>query len=422
MLEDGTVIVAGAGQAGAWAAASMRTAGFAGRIVLVGDEPHRPYERPPLSKELLRGEDPDPSIHPADAFDAQNLELRIGHRVEAISLDEHTVTLTGPDTAEPEVLAYDRLILTTGGRPRPAPFPGGGLPGVLTLRTIEDARVLAQQLRTGAPVAVVGGGWIGLEVAAAARGHGCPTTVLEFASRLCPRTVPPVISAYLLRLHESHGVDVRLGAQVSAIVPSCSTVTGCAAGPADGHPGLVVQCADGTEIPAATVVVGVGLIPNDEVAAEAGIVCDNGIVVDAACRTSDPAVFAAGDVTVSPNPYSGVPVRLESWQNAQEQGAAAGRSALGIDTEHAILPWFWSDQYQATVQIYGLPQEHHVMTLRGDPEGEDFTVLYTEGDRLKAAMGPGNAREIKLCRRIIDRQIPIDVSALADPSVALPRR
>lgn len=408
-LAQGTIVVLGAGQAGGWAAATLRKEGFTGSVVLVGDEPHRPYERPPLSKGMLTGTSTvtDAAIHPEDTFVGQGLQFRPNVRATGIDLAERVVHL---DSGED--LRYDRLILTMGGRARPLGLPGADLPGVLTLRTAQDAQQIASRLRDGTPLVVIGGGWIGLEVAAAAVGHGCPVTVVEVGGRLCQRTVPPVISDYLLRLHTSQGVDVRLDATVSEIA---------VAEQADGA-GLTVTLGDGTVLPTATVVVGVGLIPNDELAAEAGIACDRGVLVDGGCATSDPAVFAAGDVTVSPNPYAARPVRLESWQNAQEQGMTAARAALGHDVRHEILPWFWSDQYETRLQIYGIPAEDHQQIVRGDSDGEDFIVLFLAGDTVAAAMGPGRARELRLCKKLIEQQIRVDPATVADPDQPLPRK
>lgn len=405
LLTEGTVIVLGAGQAGGWAAAGLRSAGFTGRVVLIGDEAHRPYERPPLSKAVLAGEADAEScvIHPIETFEQLDLDFRPMVKGTKLDLAARTLDL---DTGER--LSYDRLILATGGRARPLPVPGADLPSVLSLRTVEDAAALGDRLRTGEPVVVIGGGWIGLEVAAVARGYGCEVTVVESADRLCVRTVPPELSDYLERLHTGHGVKVRLGDGVTAIE---------SAGDA-----LQVQLMDGTSLPARTVVVGVGLVPNDDLAATAGLNCDGGVVVDDRCRTSDPYVFAAGDVTVSPSRWAPAPRRLESWQNAQEQGLTAAKAALGLDVQHDILPWFWSDQYDVRLQIYGIPQIHHTMLLRGDPADEEFLVLFLDGDRMVSAMGPGAARDLRLCRRLIERGTPVDAAQLIDPAVPLPKR
>lgn len=400
-----TVIVLGAGQAGAWAAASLRKEGFAGRVVMIGEEAHRPYERPPLSKAVLKGESTveDCAIHPLDAFERQELDFRPAARASAIDLANRRVALDSG-----EQLDYDRLIITTGGRARTLPVPGGELPGVLVLRTLEDATALGHRLRTQHPVVVVGGGWIGLEAAAVAAGYGCPVTVVEVADRLCVRTVPAVISDYLHGLHSRHGVAVRLGVGVTAV--------------AEGPGGLVLTLDDGSTLEAGTVIVGVGLIPNDDLAVAAGLKTDRGIVVDASTATSDPAVFAAGDVTVSPNSWAGHSIRLESWQNAQEQGIVAGRAALGLAVEHDLLPWFWSDQYDVRLQIYGMPQDHHTMVVRGSPTTDDFTVIYLEDDLVVAAIGPGAARDIRTCKRLIEKQIRVDAAAIADPAVPLPKK
>jgi 3-phenylpropionate/trans-cinnamate dioxygenase ferredoxin reductase subunit len=405
MTTESTIVIIGAGQAGGWAAATLRQEGFGGRVILLGAEQHRPYERPPLSKAVLKGEVPPDSchLHSESDFAAQQIDFRPGTVVDRIDLEARQVHPAGG-----EPIGYDRLILCTGGRARTLDLPGRDLPGVLTLRTFEDAAALGDHFRRAEPVVVIGGGWIGLEAAAVAREFGCPVTVLEAQERLCQRTVPPVLSDYLLGLHRRHGVDVRLGAAVTAI--------------REAGERLCVRLADGTELPAGTVVVGVGLIPNDELAQQAGIVCERGVVVNTRCQTSDPQVFAAGDVAVTPNPWSAVPLRLESWQNAQEQGMAAARAALGRDITYAILPWFWSDQYDIRLQIHGVPRLHADMVIRGDSHSDDFSVLFVHGDQLIAAMGPGAARDLRTCKRIIERGITVDPAALADSARSLPKK
>lgn len=405
MTPESTIVIIGAGQAGGWAAATLRKEGFDGRVLLLGAESHRPYERPPLSKAVLKGEIAPESchIHNEADFAAQQIDFRPDTVVERIDLAARQVHPTGGDP-----IGYDSLILCTGGRARTLAVPGNDLPGVLTLRTFEDAHALGEHFRRREPVVVIGGGWIGLEAAAVAREYDCPVTVVEAEDRLCRRSVPPVISDYLQRLHTDRGVDVRLGACVVSIDGTESELT--------------VRLADDGTLTAGTVVMGVGLIPNDELAAEAGLVCDRGVVVDTACRTSDPHVFAAGDVTVSPNPWAAAPIRLESWQNAQDQAIVAAKSALGHDARHDILPWFWSDQYGIRLQIYGIPGNGHGQVTRGDSGSDDFAVLFTEGNRLTAAMGPGAARDLRACKRIIEKKIPVDASALADPAQPLPKK
>ena len=403
MSNDGIVIV-GAGQAGGWAAKTLRKEGFGGRIVLIGDEPHVPYERPPLSKAVLSGEAPAESTHLFDAatFEQLALDWRPNARVTAIDREARQLQLEGGAAID-----YDKLILCTGGRARTMSVPGADLAGVYTLRSIADARALREELSPGRRIVVVGGGWIGLEVAATARKMGAQATVVEAMTRLCERTVPAEMSAYLMALHAGHGVEVLLGTGVAGFTHTAQSR-------------LVVQLTDGRSLPCDAAVVGIGLVANDELAREAGLVCDGGIAVDAQCRTSDPHILAAGDVAVWHSDWAGRRMRLESWQNAQEQGMAAARSALGHEVNHQPLPWFWSDQYDCNLQIYGMPAPTHRLVVRGDPSSGNFLLFYLDGDnQLKSALGPNAARDLRFARRLIESGKRIDPLQLADPAVAL---
>jgi 3-phenylpropionate/trans-cinnamate dioxygenase ferredoxin reductase component len=398
-----TIVIVGAGQAGGWAAQTLRKEGFAGRLVLIGDEIHPPHERPPLSKAVLAGEAAPEStrLMKSESFEALALEWRPGARVTR--LDRAAKRL---DMADGETLAYDKLILCTGGRARTLAIPGADVPGVHTLRTIDDALALAPLLKPGNTVVVVGGGWIGLEVAATARKNGADVVVVEAQSRLCERTVPREISEHLLALHGSHGTRVILGAGVTGFASS-----------GDGR--STVTLADGSALECDVIVVGVGLVPNDELAREAGLECDGGVLVDSRCRTSDPDILAAGDVAVAPNPWAGRRLRLESWQNAQEQGIAAARSALGLEVDYQPLPWFWSDQYGMNLQIYGIPTPSLRVVMRGVAGSDSFVLLYVEGDVVKAAIGPNAARDLRFARRLIEQRKPVDLQRLADIGIPM---
>lgn len=398
-----TIVIVGAGQAGGWTAQTLRTEGHTGTIVLIGDELHIPYERPPLSKAVLSGDAAAESTYliKREAFDQLALDWRPGVCVESIDRTSKQLRL-----AEGELIAYDKLILCNGGRARPLQVPGAHLPGVMTLRNLDDARTLAQALIAGNRLVVVGGGWIGLEVAATARKKGMTVTVVEAMKRLCERTVPPEISEYLSRLHATHGTEVVLDAGVEKVSRD-----------ADGT--LTVMLSDGRELDCDTVVVGIGLIPNDELARDAGLACDGGVVVDAKCRTSDPDIFAAGDVASWHCAWAGRRMRLESWQNAQEQGIAAARSALGIEVDHQPLPWFWSDQYDSNLQIYGMPTAAHRVVERRAPGSESFILFYLEGDVVSAAVGPNSARDLRFARRLIEQRKVVDSVRLADTQVPM---
>ncbi len=398
-----TIAIIGAGQAGGWAAQTLRKEGYTGRIVLIGDEAHPPHERPPLSKAVLAGEAMPEStrLMKPEAFAALTLDWRPGARVTRI--DRAAKRL---EFADGEALAYDKLILCTGGRARTLAIPGVDRTGVYTLRTIDDALALAPMLQPGKSVVVVGGGWIGLEVAATARKKGADVVVVEAQGRLCERTVPREISEHLLALHRSHGTRVMLGAKLTTFS-------------SNEHGRSVVTLGSGDTLECDAIVVGVGLVANDELARDAGLACDRGVIVDAQCRTSDPDILAAGDVAVTPNPWAGRRLRLESWQNAQDQGMAAARSALGIEVDYQPLPWFWSDQYGMNLQIYGIPVPSHRVVVRGTPGSDSFVLFYLDGDVVKAALGPNAAKDLRYARRLIEQRKPVDPQRLTDVGVPM---
>ena len=393
-----TIVIIGAGQAGGWAAQTLRAEGFTGRLVLLGDEPHPPHERPPLSKAVLCGTaSPDSTrLMKPEAFEALALAWRPSTQALRIDRAARQVLLD-----DGEALTYDKLIICTGGRARRLVLPGADQVALNTLRTIEDAQALAPALTSGSSVVVIGGGWIGLEVAASARQRGAEVVVVETQSRLCERTVPAEISEHLLALHQRQGTRILLGAGVS----------GFARG-ADGRSEVLL--ADGSVLRCDAIVLGVGLIPNDELAREAGLSCDGGVLVDARCQTSDPDILAAGDVAVASNPWAGRRLRLESWQNAQEQGIAAARSALGQAVNYQPLPWFWSDQYNMNLQIYGVPSAVHRVVRRGDATSDSFVLFYLAGNLVQAAIGSNAARDLRFARRLIEQRKPVDDEHLAD--------
>ncbi|MDD0812738.1 FAD-dependent oxidoreductase [Curvibacter sp. RS43] len=398
-----TVVIIGAGQAGGWAAQTLRREGFTGRLVLVGDELHPPHERPPLSKAVLSGSAaPETTLlMKPEAFDALAVEWCPGIQVRR--MDRAAKQLLLSDGA---VLPYDKVILCTGGQARRLVAPGSDQVPLYTLRTLEDAQALAPELRPGRRVVVVGGGWIGLEVAATARQQGADVVVVEAQARLCERTVPPEMSDYLLALHRSHGTQVLLGLGVEGLARAAD---GCSQ----------VKLTDGSALAADTIVLGIGLVPNDALARESGLACEGGVLVDAQCRTSDPDILAAGDVAVTPNPWVGRRLRLESWQNAQEQGIAAARSALGLAVDYQPLPWFWSDQFDMNLQIYGVPTPEHRVVRRGDQDSGSFMLFYLAGDVIQAAIGPNAARDLRFARRLIEQRKPVDTERLADPGVPM---
>lgn len=396
-----TYVVVGAGHAGGRAVEAMRNAGFTGKIILIGNEPHLPYERPPLSKELLQGR---PEAHTPvrdDAFYAENdIDCRLGRRATALDLAGKTVTLDDGSS-----VSYDKLLLATGGAVRRLPLPGADLANIHYLRTLDDSREIQGGLGDGKRVVVVGGGFIGLEVAASARQQGCAVTVLEMADRLMGRAVLPEVSEAFLTLHTAQGVDIRFN-------------TGIASFEGDGSVDHAVT-PDGEKIPADMAVIGVGIIPETALAADAGLTVDNGIVVDEFGRTSDPDVYAAGDVTNHLNPLYGRHVRLESWQNAQNQAIAAAKTMCGDAQAYSDVPWMWSDQFDANLQVAGMPESWDRVVFRGDSASSDFIGFQIAGDRLVGAMSVNRPRDMRVARRLIGGDKSLDDAALADENVSM---
>lgn len=397
-----TFIIVGAGQAGGWAAKTLRDQGFDGRVIVVGEEAYPPHERPPLSKDMLLGDAGTEScfLWPAATLEGAGIELRLAERVAGISPGAHELTLESGET-----LPWTRLLLATGGSARTLDVPGSDLDGVHTLRTITDSEALRARLVPGASVLVVGAGWIGLEVAAAARGRDAGVVVVEAADRVCARALTEGMSRWVLELHRRNGVDIRFGRSVARF---------------DGAGRLdrgVLD--DGSEVSCDVAVVGIGIEPNVALAQAAGLAVDNGIVVDEHCRTSAPDIFAAGDVTNHPNPVLGRRVRLESWENAQNQAINAAMAMLDRPQPYAEIPWFWSDQYDANIQLMGLPESWQETVVRGDPASGPFVEFYLAEGRLQGAAAVNNARDLRFTRRLMSADRTYDPAALADPGVKL---
>lgn len=401
-MADQHVVIVGAGQAGGVAAAALRDQGFGGAITLLGAEPRVPYQRPPLSKHYLAGQMNEPQLYlkPAAFYQERGIELRLATRVDAIDRGTRTVALSDGST-----LSYTRLLLATGCRPRLPGLPGERLEGVHCLRTIADVDAIRADLAPGKRLVVIGGGYIGLEVAAIALQAGLSVVVLEMAERILGRVAGTRIAEFFTQQHRERGVDIRCAAQVQAIE--------------GGKRAETVRTASGA-LPADIVVIGVGVIPNTELAAAAGLACDNGIVVDAHCRTEDPNIFAAGDCTNHPNALFGRRLRLESVQNAVDQARAAAANLRGEARVYAELPWFWSNQYDLRLQIAGLLQDHDREVLRGDPAARSFSVFYLQGTRLLAVETVNNPKEHLACRKLIGRELAAAVDRLADSAAPLP--
>jgi 3-phenylpropionate/trans-cinnamate dioxygenase ferredoxin reductase subunit len=391
------IVIAGAGECGTRAAFALREEGWDGRIILVGAELAPPYERPPLSKTWeFKPLCDDGMLWEAD------ITLLCG--VEATGLDTaaHVLELAGGRRLE-----YRSLLLATGARARRLPFGGAR---VHVLRTCADAAALRERLAPGTRVAVIGGGFIGLELAGSAAALGCMVTVIELGPRLMGRAVPARIAATMARRHIAAGIDIRCGIGVTGLARVDS--------------GVAIALADGERIEADVVVAGVGAVPETSLATAAGIQAGDGILVDARFATSAPDVFAAGDCCRYPHPlYDGRPLRLESWRAAQEHGAAAARAILGATEPYARVPWFWSDQHDLTLQVAGLTDAAACDIVRVRPDGVEIWFGLAADGRLVAAAGtgPGNAvaRDIRLAEMLIARRAVPDPAALADPAVAL---
>ncbi|UVK41416.1 FAD-dependent oxidoreductase [Mesorhizobium sp. AR10] len=384
------MIIIGAGECGGRAALALRDLGYDGPVTLVGDEPHLPYERPPLSKDAMVSEAPEiKAIATDETFAARS--IRHIHSVQAVAIDRavHTVRLS-----DGAVLPYDKLLLATGSIPRKLPMLGLGGRCVY-LRTFNDALAIRAHLRAGNRIAIVGGGFIGLELAAAARKLGADVTVIEAQPRILMRGVPAEIAEIVHAAHETEGVNILCGEGIAAI--------------ADDGAEVRITLAGGRDIVADLAVIGIGAVPVTGLAAEAGLTIDNGIAVDAELRTSDPDIFAAGDCCSFPLAvYSGRRVRLEAWRNAQEQGALAAKNMLGAGEAHAAVPWFWSDQYGLSLQIAGLSDEGHSSVRRDLGDGAFILFHLAQDGRLVAASGIGTgnsvARDIRLTEMLIGKR------------------
>jgi 3-phenylpropionate/trans-cinnamate dioxygenase ferredoxin reductase subunit len=398
-----TFAIVGASLAGAHAAHQMRREGFDGRVVLIGAEPHLPYDRPPLSKEVLLGktEPATTALWTQADYTQAEIDVLLATRVTRIRPAERVLELDGhPD------LSVDGILLATGSHARKLPIPGLDQLGVHTLRTLDDALRVRDALQPGANVVVIGFGFIGAEVAAAAVQRGCTVTLVEAAALPMQRVLGAEAGQLYCELHTNNGVDVRLNAIVKEIR-------------GDGNCRAVVL-ADGGELPADVVVYGVGAAATSELAEAAGIEVANGIVVDAQCRTSIEGIWACGDVAARPSSFAaGGNIRLESWQNAHRQAVAAVKSMLGSDQAFDDLPWFWTDQYDVKMQLAGLPSPNDTVVWRGHPGAFDCTAFYVSDGLLKAVVGMNRPREVRPAMDLIRNRVPVNPAELADESVNL---
>ncbi|HZO23040.1 MAG TPA: FAD-dependent oxidoreductase [Steroidobacteraceae bacterium] len=401
----GQIVIVGAGQAADQAIHTLRRKGFAGKLLLVGDEPWLPYQRPPLSKKFLAGtlERERLGLHPAQFYVEHQVETRLGQRVQQIDRGARRIRLD-----DESVVPYDALLLATGSKPRALSVPGAHLPGVHSLRTLGDVDRIRADMAAGGRLVIVGGGYIGLEVAATARELGMQVTVIEMADRVMNRVTCKEISSFYESEHSRHGVRIISNARVQALA-------------GDSRTGRVraVLTEDGVEHPADLVIAGVGVVAADELALSAGLECSNGIVVNEYCATSDPAIFAAGDCTNHPNPHYGRRLRLESVDNAYEQAASAALNLLGVPTPHDKVPWFWSDQFDLKLIIVGICQGHDTVILRGLPAGRSFSACYLRQGELIAVDSVNSAKDQMAARKLIAARAHPDPGKLADPGILM---
>ena len=404
MAADTTYVIVGASLAGAKAAETLRAEGFDGRLVMIGAESERPYERPPLSKDYLLGKAERDTIyvHPARWYAEHEVDLRLGVAATGLDTVGHEVTL-----ADGSRVGYTKLLLATGSSPRRLPAPGADLHGVLYLRSVQDSDRLKAAFAAASRVAVVGGGWIGLETAAAARSAGAEVTVLEASELPLLRVLGREVAEVFASLHRDHGVDVRTGVQVAEI-------TG--AGRADG-----VLLGDGSRVAADVVVVGVGITPNTQLAAQAGLKTGNGIVVDAQLRSSDPDIYAAGDVACAFHPLLGRHIRVEHWANALNQPLIAARAMLGQDVVYDRVPYFYTDQFDLGMEYSGHvdPGGYDRVVFRGDVPGREFLAFWVGDGRVLAGMNVNIWDVNDKIAALVRAGLPVDPARLADPDVPL---
>lgn len=400
LSESKSIVIIGGGQAGAQAIMSLRQGGYEGAITLVGDEAALPYQRPPLSKAYMKGEFVEERLFfkPEAWYQDQNVELILSTKATKIDRQNQKVLLE--HGAE---LSYDALIIATGSRPRALPVPGADLEGVHDLRTLSDVERIRPNMIEGRKLVIVGAGYIGLEAAAVARQMDLEVTVLEMAPRVLARVTSPVMSEFYEKEHRAQGVTILTDARLDKLA---------------GENGKVTQAvlADGTVLPADMVLAGIGILPNEELAAEAGIACYNGILVDVDARTSDPRVFAAGDCAHRPLVHYGRNGRLESVHNAIEQGKLAAAAILGTKRPVEDCPWFWSDQYDLKLQIAGLSQGFDEMVVRGDPADRKFAVFYLKNGTLISVDAVNSPPEFLASKKLIISGAKLASDVLGDTS------
>ncbi|MGV0739521.1 FAD-dependent oxidoreductase [Mycobacterium syngnathidarum] len=406
MTTSSTFAIVGGGLAGAKAAEALRDNDFDGHVVLFAAEDRLPYERPPLSKEYLAGKKTldDFTVDPAAWYRDHNIEVRLGTEVSALNPAEHTLALPDGST-----VGYDKLLLATGSSSRRPPIPGSDAAGVHYLRTIDDAATLSAVLRPGATLAVVGAGWIGLEVAAGARGRDVDVTVVETARLPLLAALGAEVGEVFAQLHRDHGVDLRLNQSVQEVTTDNGTATG-------------LRLGDGSTVPADAVLIAVGAAPNIGLAERAGLaVGDGGVLVDASLRSSDPDIYAVGDIAAAQHPFFGMRIRTEHWANALKQPAVAVAGMLGRRAEYDELPYFFTDQYDLGMEYAGHAPEYQRVVFRGDVAGREFVAFWLDGEnRVLAGMNVNVWDVLDDVKALIRSAAPVDPERIADPAKPLP--
>ena len=394
------MVIIGAGHAAGQAAASLRQEKYEGPITIIGDEPFVPYQRPPLSKAYLLGEQPLERvlIRPEKFYADKDVTLKLGVTATAIDRNAKTVSLDNGETVD-----YDKLIISTGSRPRMLNIEGSDLPGIHYLRTIEDVDAIRNEMEQGKRLVIVGGGYIGLEVASVGVTQGLDVHVLEMEARILQRVTTEDMSEYYHNLHRGRGVHIHTSTGVTGFSGSERVEK--------------VLCGEAGSFDADLVIVGIGIIPNVELADAAGLEIDNGIVVDDHCRTSDPHIYAAGDCTNHPNPLLERRLRLESVPNAMEQARVCVSNMLGGDKVYAAMPWFWSDQYELKLQMVGFSADGDQQVVRGSKEDNRFAVFYLKEGKVVAADAVNSAKEFMVCKQLIGKAVDTDM--LGDSEVDL---
>ena len=396
------LVIIGAGQSAIQCITSLKKEGYSGSITLIGEEEHLPYQRPPLSKGFLEDSINKERLYfkKLDFFTENKIQLHLGSSAEKVDMENNKVYLS--DRSE---LEFDKLVFATGSRVRHLDFPGSDLSSIRYLRGLDDAESIKNDLKISQNLVVIGAGYIGLEVAAIAAKNNISVSVIEMADRVMNRTVDPQISQYYLELHQKNGVTFKFNTSLEEIKGDKSVQS--------------VICSDGTEIKADTVIIGAGIIPNFELAEDAGIDCTNGIEVDEYGRTNLKNIYACGDCTNHPNKLLNKNLRLESVHNAMEQAKTVASSIMSNPSEYSQIPWFWSDQYDHKLQIVGLSGDHDTVTMRGDTSDSKFMLFYTREDELIAVDSINNSKEFLICRKLVTNKVKIKPSMISDPTTNL---